>query len=84
MIFRECFYSTSTLVESLGSLPAQLTLPFVASERGRRDEARGGAQMLQADKQVLLAGVKRSALELRQKEVAPLRSRLASFPRSPI
>ena len=42
------------------------------------------SQMLQADKQVLLAGVKRSALELRQKEVAPLRSRLASFPRSPI
>jgi len=39
--------------------------------------------MLQADKQVLLAGVKRSALELRQKEV-PLRPRLASFPRSPI
>ena len=40
--------------------------------------------MLQADKQVLLAGVKRSALELRQKEVPLLRPRLASFPRSPI
>ena len=33
--------------------------------------------MLQADKQVLLAGVKRSALELRQKEV---RSSLAAPP----
>jgi hypothetical protein len=34
--------------------------------------------MLQADKQVLLAGVKRSALELRQKEVR--RCALASPP----
>ena len=42
--------------------------------------------MLQADKQVLLAGVKRSALELRQKEVRaaalppPSRTALSDLP----
>ena len=36
--------------------------------------------MLQADKQVLLAGVKRSALELRQKEVRLSRSCLGPPP----